>query len=111
MNELRVKVFDLLAWPRLRRWRRRQAGLRLAQLGAWLRVVRCDIHHRRPDRDGILALLPLPLTAGLAVLPEIGMALNGTWSVLYGTVREMVAAARRQRAFSIFYTGGVGPVL
>jgi hypothetical protein len=36
------------------------------------------------------------------------MALNGTSSVLYGTVREMVAAARRQRAFSIFYTCGVG---
>ena len=57
---------------------------------------------------GILALLPLPLAAGLAVLPVIGMALNGTSSVLYGTVPELVAPARRQRAFSIFYTGGVG---
>jgi MFS family permease len=28
--------------------------------------------------------------------------------VLYGTVPELVAPARRQRAFSIFYTGGVG---
>jgi len=35
---------------------------------------------------GILALLPLPLFAGLAVLPLIGLALNGTSSVLYGTV-------------------------
>src|SRR5438094_6243140 len=57
---------------------------------------------------GILMLLPLPLTAGLTVLPLIGMALNGTSSVLYGTVPELVAPERRQRAFSIFYTGGVG---
>jgi MFS family permease len=28
--------------------------------------------------------------------------------VLYGTVPELVAPERRQRAFSIFYTGGVG---
>jgi MFS family permease len=57
---------------------------------------------------GILALLPLPLYPGLIVLPLIGMALNGTSSVLYGTVPELVAPERRQRAFSIFYTGGVG---
>jgi FSR family fosmidomycin resistance protein-like MFS transporter len=53
-------------------------------------------------------LLPLPLAAGLMILPVIGMALNGTSSVLYGTVPELVAPARRQRAFGIFYTGGVG---
>src|SRR5262249_24799276 len=57
---------------------------------------------------GILVLLPLPLFAGLAVLPLIGVMLNGTSSILYGTVPELVAPVRRQRAFSIFYTGGVG---
>ena len=57
---------------------------------------------------GILALLPLPLFAAFAVLPLIGVALNGTSSVLYGTVPELVAPEHRQRAFSIFYTGGVG---
>ena len=41
-------------------------------------------------------------------VPLIGMALNGTSSVLYGTVPELVPPQRRQRAFSIFYTGGVG---
>ena len=44
---------------------------------------------------GILALLPLPLFAGLLVLPLIGVALNGTSSVLYGTVPELVAPERR----------------
>ncbi len=57
---------------------------------------------------GILMLLPLPLTAALAVLPLIGVALNGTSSVLYGTVPELVAPERRARAFGIFYTGTIG---
>jgi FSR family fosmidomycin resistance protein-like MFS transporter len=57
---------------------------------------------------GILLLLPLPLYAALAVLPVIGIALNGTSSVLYGTVPELVPAARRQRAFGLFYTGTIG---
>jgi MFS family permease len=57
---------------------------------------------------GILLLLPLPLVTALAVLPLIGIALNGTSSIIYGTVPELVAPERRQRAFSIFYTGGIG---
>jgi MFS family permease len=57
---------------------------------------------------GILALLPLPLEAGLALLPAIGVALNGTSSVLYGSVPRFVAPSARTRAFSVFYTGTIG---
>jgi FSR family fosmidomycin resistance protein-like MFS transporter len=57
---------------------------------------------------GILALLPLPLDGGLVLLPLIGMALNGTSSVLYGTVAELVPGERRARAFAIFYTCTIG---
>jgi MFS family permease len=77
-------------------------------LGARLGVVHATWLTEGLTALGILALLPMPLFAGLAVLPLIGMALNGTSSVLYGTVPELVAPERRQRAFSIFYTGGVG---
>ncbi len=56
---------------------------------------------------GIVALLPLPLPAALALLPLIGVALNGTSSVLYGSVPDLVAADRRTRALSIFYTGTI----
>jgi MFS family permease len=77
-------------------------------LGVRLGVVRATWVTEGLTAVGILALLPLPLFAGLAVLPLIGLALNGTSSVLYGTVPELVAPERRQRAFSIFYTGGVG---
>ena len=57
---------------------------------------------------GIVALLPLPLDAALFLLPVVGVALNGTSSVLYGSVPELVAPARRTRAFGIFYTGTIG---
>ncbi len=57
---------------------------------------------------GILALLPLPLEFALALLPLIGVALNGTSSVLYGSVPLMVAPHKRTRAFGIFYTGTIG---
>lgn len=56
----------------------------------------------------ILALLPLSLEAGMLLLPAIGVALNGTSSVLYGSVPDLVAPERRARAFSIFYTGSIG---
>jgi MFS family permease len=57
---------------------------------------------------GILALLPLPLEFALVLLPAIGVALNGTSSVLYGSVPRMVAPEKRTRAFSVFYTGTIG---
>jgi len=57
---------------------------------------------------GILALLPLPPEWGLMLLPLIGLALNGTSSVLYGSVPLLVTPESRTRAFSIFYTGTIG---
>ncbi len=57
---------------------------------------------------GILALLPLPLFAGLVLLPFIGFALNGTSSVLYGSVPDFVPPEKQHRAFGIFYTGTIG---
>lgn len=57
---------------------------------------------------GIVALLPLPLEAAMILLPVVGVALNGTSSVLYGSVPDLVEPRRRQRAFSVFYTGTIG---
>lgn len=57
---------------------------------------------------GIVALLPLPLEAALFLLPVVGVALNGTSSVLYGSVPDLVAPSQRARAFGIFYTGTIG---
>jgi MFS transporter, FSR family, fosmidomycin resistance protein len=57
---------------------------------------------------GILALFPLPLWGALILLPLIGVALNGTSSVLYGSVPDLVRSQWRTRALSIFYTGTIG---
>lgn len=54
-----------------------------------------------------LAVL-LPLAPLLVVLPLLGLTLNGTSSVLYGTVPELAPADRTERAFAIFYTGVIG---
>jgi MFS family permease len=64
----------------------------------------------------ILALLPLSLSLALVLLPVVGLMLNGTSSVLYGTVPEFVSPERRTHAFAVFYTGGsvagaTGPLL
>lgn len=56
----------------------------------------------------ILAVLALPLAPSLALLPILGVVLNGTSSVLYGTVPELVPAERGERAFALFYTGTIG---
>ena len=57
---------------------------------------------------GIVVLLKVPLDAALVLLPLVGIALNGTSSVLYGSVPDLVEPARRTRAFGIFYTGTIG---
>ncbi len=56
----------------------------------------------------MVALLPLPLWAAFVLLPVIGIALNGTSSVLYGTVPELVSTEKQPRAFGIFYTATIG---
>jgi FSR family fosmidomycin resistance protein-like MFS transporter len=57
---------------------------------------------------GILVLLALPTTPALFLLPVLGIALNGTSSVLYGTVAELVAPERLARVYGVFYTIGIG---
>ena len=56
----------------------------------------------------IAAMLALPLEAAFVALPQHGIALKGTTSVLYGSVPDLVPAHRRTRAFGIFYTGTIG---
>jgi MFS transporter, FSR family, fosmidomycin resistance protein len=57
---------------------------------------------------GMLMLLALPLTPALFLLPVLGIALNGTSSVLYGTVAELVVPERQARVYGLFYTIGIG---
>lgn len=56
----------------------------------------------------IFGMIMFPLHTAVLFSPLIGIALNGTSSVLYGSVPELVSEERRQQAFAIFYTLTIG---
>jgi MFS family permease len=56
----------------------------------------------------MLATLALPLAPLLVSLPLLGVVLNGTSSILYGTVPELARKGELSRAFALFYTGVIG---
>lgn len=56
----------------------------------------------------ILGVLFLPLAPLFVLLPVLGVMLNGTSSVLYGTVPELTPPHQVERAFALFYTGTIG---
>ena len=55
---------------------------------------------------GILLTLALPAIGSFFLLPLIGVVLNGTSSVLYATIGDLVDKERLPRAFGLFYTLG-----
>ncbi len=61
-------------------------------------------------------MICLSLENALLLAPFLGIALNGTSSILYGSVPELVSDEHRKQAFSIFYTmtlgaGAVSPAI
>lgn len=77
-------------------------------LGARFGVLATVLLTEAGTAAAILSVLVLPLVGILIVLPVLGVMLNGTSSVLYGTVPELTAADRTERGFAIFYTGTIG---
>ena len=77
-------------------------------LGARIGVLLTVLATEAGTAAAILAVLALPLVPALALLPLLGVMLNGTSSVLYGTVPELAAPGREARAFALFYTGTIG---
>jgi MFS family permease len=77
-------------------------------LGARLGVLATVLITEGGTAACILAALALPLQPLLFLLPVLGLMLNGTSSVLYGTVPELTAPDRSERAFALFYTGTIG---
>ena len=77
-------------------------------LGARVGTLRTVLLTEGGTAACILAVLVLPLLPTLVLLPLLGVMLNGTSSVLYGTVPELTPAHRAERAFAVFYTGTIG---
>ena len=55
----------------------------------------------------ILVVVAAPLPLALTALLPLGVALNGTSSVLYGTVADLVSSERRSRAYGLYYTATI----
>ncbi len=84
-------------------------------LGQHLGVVWSVITTEAATAVFMIATLMLPLAPMLALLPLLGIVLNGTSSVLYGTVPELASKGNVGRAFALFYTsvigaGGLAPI-
>ncbi|MGA8443532.1 MAG: MFS transporter [Candidatus Sulfotelmatobacter sp.] len=77
-------------------------------LGQHLGVVRSVIATEAATALLITATLKLPLAPMLAVLPLLGIVLNGTSSVLYGTVPDLAPKGDIGQGFALFYTGVIG---
>jgi FSR family fosmidomycin resistance protein-like MFS transporter len=67
-------------------------------------IIRAVVVTEAATTLGILAVLASPLSVAYVVLVPLGIALNGTSSVLYGTVAELVTPERRSRAYGLYYT-------
>ena len=56
----------------------------------------------------VLTVVAAPLPLAMGVLVPLGVALNGTSSVLYGTVADLVSSQRRSRAYALYYSLTIG---
>jgi MFS family permease len=71
-------------------------------------VIRTVVVTEMATTVGILVLVAAPLPVALATLVPLGIALNGTSSVLYGTVADLVSSERRSRGYGLYYTLTIG---
>lgn len=73
-----------------------------------LGVIRTVVLTETATTVGILAVVVAPEAVVLAILFPLGIALNGTSSVLYATVADLVSPDRRSRAYGLYYTLTIG---
>ncbi len=84
-------------------------------LAEWFGIIPMVVGTEILTIAGILSLLGLPSSWIWFVLPLVGIVLNGTSSVLYATVAEMIAPASRSRGYGLYYaitlgSGAVSPL-
>ena len=71
-------------------------------------VIRTVVLTELATTVAILTVVASPLTVAFAALLPLGVALNGTSSVLYATVADLVHPERRSRAYGLYYTLAIG---
>jgi len=79
-------------------------GLVAERLG----IIRTVVLTELATAVGIIGVVLVPLPVAMATLLPLGIALNGTSSVLYGTVADLVTPERRSRSYGLYYTVSIG---
>ena len=85
-------------------------------LAEWFGVIPMVVVTEALTTAGILSLFWAPLSAVWILLPLVGVVLNGTSSVLYATVAEIISPAGRSRGYGLYYAitlgaGAVSPII
>jgi MFS transporter, FSR family, fosmidomycin resistance protein len=85
-------------------------------MAEWCGIISMVVSTEVITALGILSLIWTPIPAIWAILPILGIALNGTSSVLYATVAETISSSQRSRGYGIYYAitlgaGAVSPVV
>jgi MFS transporter, FSR family, fosmidomycin resistance protein len=85
-------------------------------LAEWLGVIPMVVGTEVLTSAGILSLIWSPSSLTWFTLPVVGVVLNGTSSVLYATVAEMISPNARSRGYGLYYaitlgSGAVAPMV
>jgi len=85
-------------------------------LAEWLGIIPMVIGTEALTTAGILSLFMAPQNAIWVLLPLVGVFLNGTSSVLYATVAEIISPSGRSRGYGLYYAitlsaGALSPVI
>ncbi len=84
-------------------------------LAEWLGIIPMVIATETLTTAGILSLFWSSPTVVWMLLPLVGIVLNGTSSVLYATVAEIISPSGRSRGYGLYYAitlgaGAVSPI-
>jgi MFS family permease len=85
-------------------------------LAEWFGIIPMVVGTEILTSAGILSLFWLPSSFTWFILPLVGIVLNGTSSVLYATVAEMIAPSARSRGYGLYYaitlgSGAIAPII
>ncbi len=77
-------------------------------LAEWFGIIPMVVGTEALTAAGILSLAWLPLPWVWFILPMVGVVLNGTSSVLYATVADIISPEARSRGYGLYYAITLG---
>jgi MFS family permease len=85
-------------------------------LAEWFGVIPMVVGTEVLTSAGILSLIWSSSSLTWVILPFVGVVLNGTSSVLYATVADMISPSARSRGYGFYYaitlgSGAVAPMV